>query len=61
LKIDRPRVVMLTLDTMVMDNDEAGKRVLIRTRYDAAAVIVIRLDAGFFDEKNFRLCSRICG
>jgi hypothetical protein len=105
LKIDTPRLVMMTLDTMVMDNDEALKRegcdptykkvkgfqplqliwqgkivdaifrrgkkhsnhgndvekmirgivTLIRTRYDASAMIVIRLDAGFFDEKNFKL------
>ena len=96
---------MLTLDTMVMDNDEAlqregcdptykkvkgfqplqliwegkivdaifrrGKRhsnygrdvekmirgivSLIRTRYDASVSIIVRLDAGFFDEKNFAL------
>jgi len=98
-------VVMLTLDTMVMDNDEAlqregcdptykkvkgfqplqliwegkivdaifrrGKRhsnyghdvekmvrgivKLIRTRYDASVAILLRLDAGFFDAKNFAL------
>ena len=98
-------MVMLTLDTMVMDNDEAlqregcdptykkvkgfqplhliwegkivdaifrrGKRhsnygrdvekmirgivSLIRTRYDAPVSILVRLDAGFFDAKNFAL------
>lgn len=103
------RVVQLTLDTMVMDNDEALKREgcdptykkvkgfqplhmiwegkivdalfrrgsrhsnyghdvekmirgiveLIRTRYDASAVILLRLDAGFFDEKIFRLCDEL--
>mgnify|MGYP005858815021 CR=1 FL=1 len=36
-----------------------GMVMLIRTRYDAAAVIVIRLDAGFFDEKNFKLCDEL--
>jgi len=101
--------VQMTLDTMVMDNDEAeeregcdptykkvkgfqplqliwegkiidaifrrGKRhsnygndvekmirgivKLIRTRYDASVLIVIRLDAGFFDEKIFRLCDEL--
>ena len=106
LKLTAPRMVLLTLDTMVMDNDEAVKRegcdptykkvkgfqplhliwegkivdaifrrgkrhsnygkdvekmirgivTLIRTRYDASTVIVIRLDAGFFDEANFKLC-----
>src|SRR5438309_3265271 len=106
LRREKMRVVMLTLDTMVMDNDEAlqregcdptykkvkgfqplhliwegkiidaifrrGKRhsnygndvekmirgivTLIRTRYDARVTIVIRLDAGFFDENNFALC-----
>ena len=100
---------MLTLDTMVMDNDEAVKRegcdptykkvkgfqplhliwegkiidaifrrgkrhsnygndvekmirgivTLIRTRYDARVTIVIRLDAGFFDENNFALCDEL--
>jgi len=28
---------------------------LIRTRYDASVSIIVRLDAGFFDEKNFAL------
>jgi hypothetical protein len=105
LRREKMRVVMLTLDTMVMDNDEAlqregcdptykkvkgfqplqliwegkivdaifrrGKRHsnygrdvekmirgmvrLIRTRYDASVSIIVRLDAGFFDEKNFAL------
>jgi hypothetical protein len=32
---------------------------LIRTRYDASVMIVIRLDAGFFDEKNFKLCDEL--
>ena len=109
LKLAAPREVVLTLDTMVMDNDEAGKRegcdptykkvkgfqplhliwegkivdaifrrgkrhsnygndvekmtrgivTLIRTRYDASVSIVIRLDAGFFDEKNFALCDQL--
>jgi len=27
----------------------------IRSRYDARAVIIVRVDAGFFDEKNFTL------
>ncbi len=106
LRLNEPVVVTLTLDTMVMDNDEALKRegcdptykkvkgfqplqliwegkivdaifrrgkrhsnygndvekmirgivTLIRTRYNARADIVIRMDAGFFDEQNFRLC-----
>jgi hypothetical protein len=106
LRQEKLRVVVLTLDTMVMDNDEAlqregcdptykkvkgfqplqliwegkivdaifrrGKRhsnyghdvekmvrgivTLIRTRYDASVSIILRLDAGFFDEKNFVLC-----
>jgi hypothetical protein len=106
LQQERPQAVLLTLDTMVMDNDEAlqregcdptykkvkgfqplqliwegkivdaifrrGKRhsnyghdvekmvrgmvTLLRTRYDASVSIVIRWDAGFFDEKNFALC-----
>ena len=105
LQQEKTRVVMLTLDTMVMDNDEALKRegcdptykkvkgfqplqliwegkivdaifrrgkrhsnyghdvekmirgivTLIRTRYDASVAIIVRLDAGFFDEKNFKL------
>jgi hypothetical protein len=106
LQLSKPEVVMLTLDTMVMSNDEAVKREgcdptykkvkgfqplqliwegkivdaifrrgkrhsnygndvakmlrgivsLIRSRYDASAAIVVRFDAGFFDEKNFALC-----
>src|SRR5438552_17816157 len=32
---------------------------LIRTRYDASVSIVIRLDAGLFDEKNFALCDEL--
>ena len=106
LKLNQPVLVTLTLDTMVMDNDEALKRegcdptykkvkgfqplqliwegkivdaifrrgkrhsnygndvdkmirgivTLIRTRYKATVDIVIRMDAGFFDEENFRLC-----
>src|SRR5437660_6952665 len=109
LKLKQPPVVMMTLDTMVMDNDEAAKRQgcdptykkvkgfqplqliwdgkivdaifrrgkrhsnygndvekmirgivrLIRTRCDASMVIVLRLDAGFFDEKIFRLCDEL--
>ena len=109
LKLTKPVVVMLTLDTMVMDNDEALKRQgcdptykkvkgfqplqliwegkivdaifrrgkrhsnygndvekmirgivsLIRTRYSASVDIVIRMDAGFFDEENFRLCDEL--
>lgn len=103
LCVDRPRVIELTIDTMVMDNDEAQKRHgvqptykkvkgfqplqiiwkgkivdaifrggkkngnsghtvenmikdlvgLIRNRYTPDAVIVLRLDSGFFDEVNF--------
>jgi hypothetical protein len=106
LRQEKVRVVVLTLDTMVMANDDAlqregcdptykkvkgfqplqliwegkivdaifrrGKRHsnyghdvekmirsivnLIRTRYDASVSIILRLDAGFFDEKNFALC-----
>jgi hypothetical protein len=102
-------LVTLTLDTMVMDNDDAQKRqgcdptykkvkgfqplqliwegkivdaifrrgkrhsnygndvdkmirgivTLIRTRYKATVDIVIRMDAGFFDEENFRLCDEL--
>jgi len=109
LQLAQPGVVMLTLDTMVMDNDEAVKREgcdptykkvkgfqplqliwegkivdaifrrgkrhsnygqdvakmvraivrLIRSRYDASVVIVLRFDAGFFDEKNFALCDEL--
>src|SRR5207249_11563884 len=32
---------------------------LIRTRYSASVDIVIRKDAGFFDEANFRLCDQL--
>src|SRR5256712_12280638 len=111
LKLSQPVLVTLTLDTMVMDNDEALKRqgcdptykkvkgfqplqliwerkildaifrrgkrhsnygndvekmirgivTLIRTRYKATVDIVIRMDAGFFDEQNFRLCDQLVG
>src|SRR5437879_747348 len=109
LKLKKPPVVMMTLDTMVMDNDEAAKRqgcdptykkvkgfqplqliwdgkivdaifrrgkrhsnygndvekmirgivTLIRNRYCASVDIVVRVDAGFFDEKNFKLCDEL--
>src|SRR2546426_2781499 len=109
LKLSQPVLVTLTLDTMVMDNDEALKRQgcdptykkvkgfqplqliwegkivdaifrrgkrhsnygndvgkmirgivrLIRARYSASVDIVIRMDAGFFDEKNFELCDEL--
>src|SRR5437762_4362667 len=109
LKLNQPVLVTLTLDTMVMDNDEALKRQgcdptykkvkgfqplqliwegkiveamfrrgkrhsnygndvekmvrgivkLIRTRYDASVAILLRLDAGFFDAKNFALCDQL--
>jgi len=109
LKLKQPVLVMLTLDTMVMDNDDALKREgcdptykkvkgfqplqliwegkivdaifrrgkrhsnygndvekmirgiveLIRTRYPVSVTIVIRMDAGFFDEQNFRLCDEL--
>ena len=105
LRQKKPRLVVLTLDTMVMDNDQALQRegcdptykkvkgfqplqligedkivdaifrrgqrhsnyghdvekmirgivTLIRTRYEASVPILVRLDAGFFDEKNFAL------
>src|SRR6266853_908323 len=32
---------------------------LIRARYSASVDIVIRMDAGFFDEKNFELCDEL--
>src|SRR5260370_20058578 len=110
LQREKMRVVVMTLDTMVMDNDEAlqregcdptykkvkgfqplhliwegkivdaillrGKRhsnygrdvekmirgivSLIRARYDASVSIIVRLDAGFFDEKNFPLFDDLC-
>lgn len=109
LQLNKPKAVVLTMDTMVMDNDEAGKRhgcdptykkvkgfqplqliwegkiidaifrrgkrhsnygtdapkmleaivTLIRTRYQASVEIVLRLDAGFFDEKLFTLCDQL--
>ena len=109
LRRGQPQQVILTLDTMVLDNDEAQKRegcdptykkvkgfqplqliwegkivdaifrrgkrhsnygqdvakmirsivALIRSRYDPSVVIILRLDAGFFDEKNFHLCDEL--
>jgi hypothetical protein len=103
LKLEQPAVIELTLDTMVMDNDDGLKREgcdptykkvkgfqplqliwngkivdaifrrgkkhsnhgedvilmirevvkLIRSEYDPEAVIVLRLDSGFFDQVNF--------
>jgi len=32
---------------------------LIRSRYDASVSIILRLDAGFSDEKNFALCDEL--
>jgi hypothetical protein len=109
LKLVQPAAVILTLDTMVMDNDEALKRegcdptykkvkgfqplqliwegkivdaifrrgkrhsnygkdvekmlgqtvALIRSRFSATVDIVLRLDAGFFDEANFKRCQEL--
>jgi hypothetical protein len=109
LQLERPGVVVLTLDTMVMDNDEAARRQgcdptykkvkgfqplhliwegkivdaifrrgkrhsnygqdvskmiegivkLIRSRYDATVPIILGMDCGFLDEKNFNLCDRL--
>jgi len=109
LRQKKPRMVVLTLDTMVMDNDEAlqregcdptykkvkgfqplqliwegkivdaifrrGKRhsnyghdvekmirgmvTMMRTRYDRSVAIIVRVDAGFFDEQNFALCDEL--
>ena len=109
LQREKPGVVVMTLDTMVMDNDEALKREgcdptykkvkgfqplqliwegkivdaifrrgkrhsnygndvakmirgivsLIRSRYDASVSIILRLDAGFLDEKTFALCDEL--
>jgi hypothetical protein len=28
----------------------------MRTRYDRSVAIIVRVDAGFFDEQNFALC-----
>jgi hypothetical protein len=103
LKVKKPNVIDFTLDTMVMDNDEANKRhgvqptykkvkgfqplqliwdgkivdavfrggkkhsnygntvvnmiteivKLIREEYSETVTIILRLDSGFFDEKNF--------
>ncbi len=105
LKTERPEVIEITIDSMVMDNDDALKRHgvqptykkvkgfqplhaiwnglivdavfrggkkngnagntvalmarelvrLIRKEYDERAVIVFRLDAGFFDQDNFKV------
>jgi len=102
LKIDKPKVIDLTIDTMVMDNDEAHKREgsqptyknkkgfqplqiiwknkivdaifrggkkhsnygntvvnmvtglvkVIRKEYSETVTIILRMDSGFFDEKN---------
>ncbi len=102
LKIEKPKVIDLTIDTMVMDNDEAHKREgsqptyknkkgfqplqiiwknkivdaifrggkkhsnygntvvnmitglvkVIRKEYSETVTIILRMDSGFFDEKN---------
>jgi len=102
LKIEKPKVIDLTIDTMVMDNDEAEKRdgvqptykkkkgfqplqiiwkskivdaifrggkkhsnygntvvnmvsdlvKIIRKEYSETVTIILRMDSGFFDEKN---------
>lgn len=102
LKIEKPKVIDLTIDTMIMDNDEASKREgsqptyknkkgfqplqiiwknkivdaifrggkkhsnygnvvvnmvtglvkVIRKEYSETVTIILRMDSGFFDEKN---------
>jgi len=109
LKIDMPRIIELTIDTMVMDNNEAKSRhgvkptykkklgfqplhaiwngfivdamfrngktngnsgdavlqmirrlvKLIRETSVETKLIIIRLDAGFFDEKILKLCNEL--
>lgn len=105
LHIDKPKIIELTIDSMVMNNDEAKKRHgvqptykkvkgfhplqliwngkivdaifrggkksgnyghcvgnmikdivrLIRKRYSNEVTIILRLDAGFFDEVNYKI------
>lgn len=109
LKLKKPEMIELTLDTMVMSNDEAEKRhgvqptykkvkgfqplqliwerkivdaifrggkkhsnfgnttinmiteivELIRKRYSKNITIVLRIDAGFFDQKNFEAFDKL--
>ncbi len=109
LKIEKPKVIDLTIDTMVMDNDEAEKRngvqptykkvkgfqplqVIwkgkivdaifrggkkhsnygnavvnmvtelvkgIRKEYSETVTIILRMDSGFFDEKNLIACDKL--
>jgi hypothetical protein len=109
LQRQKPNSVILTLDTMVMDNDEAAKREgcdptykkvkgfqplqliwegkivdtifrrgkrhsnygqdvskmiegtvkLICSRYSATVPIILGMDSGFLDEKNFALCDQL--
>ncbi len=106
LKIKKPEVIMLTLDTMPMDNDEAEEREgvsvtykgykgfqplqiiwerkivdvifrsgskhgnhgkiavnmvsslvkQIREEYSSDATIILRIDGGFFDKENLKVC-----
>ena len=58
LKLEAPPVVVLGIDAMVMDNDEANVRhvvTLIRKHYRGDVPILLRLDSGFFDQKLFDL------
>jgi len=109
LRIESPRVIELTIDTEVFDNDDANKRegvqptykkvkgfqplhviwngrivdalfrggkkngnygnvvpstikdltTLIRKDYSAEVPIIVRLDAGFFDQKIFTACDKL--
>jgi hypothetical protein len=69
LCLEKPEVVILDLDVMILDNDEALKREgvtptykkvkhlvnLIRKRYRADVPIIIRQDSGYFDQKLYGL------
>ena len=71
LKIEKPKVINLTLDTMGMNNNEAKKRhgveptykrylvKLIRKEYDPNVTIILRIDSGFFDEVNLEAFNKL--
>ena len=67
LKFSKPEIILLGIDTMVMDNNDAKKRegntdftdrvsaivTLIRKRYSKDVPIILCADSGFADQKAF--------
>ena len=48
--VEKPKMIILNIDTMVMDNDDARKREGVKVTYKARGDIQAVEDRGFVDE-----------